>query len=134
MGFIPYLHFQGTCAEAMAFYAEVFGAGPPQMMRYSDAPAGTGAKPSERIMHSQLDMPGGPLMASDFPEGVAGDPQKAVSVMYAAADAEAARRVFDRIGEGGDVAIPFGPTFFSAGFGMVRDRFGTHWIVAAPPA
>jgi PhnB protein len=29
---------------------------------------------------------------------------------------------------------PFGPTFFSPGFGMVSDRFGVSWMVVVPAA
>ena len=29
------------------------------------------------------------------------------------------------------VEMPFGPTFWSPGFGMVNDRFGKHWIIGA---
>ncbi len=131
MSFIPYLHFRGDCAEAMSFYAEVFNAGPPTLMRYADAPPGTVPATSQRIMHSQIDLPDGPLMASDFPDGTEGDRQTAVSVMHVPKDADAAQRVFDRLADGGDVGVPLGPTFFSPAFGMVKDRFGTHWMVAA---
>jgi PhnB protein len=132
MAFIPYLHFRGTCRDAMTFYADVFGAGEPIFMRYSDAPPGAAPSASDRIMHSQIDLPDGLLMASDFPEGIAGDSQAAVSVMTVATDLPEAERLFARLSEGGEAGIPFGPTFFSPGFGMVRDRFGTHWIVSAP--
>jgi PhnB protein len=27
------------------------------------------------------------------------------------------------------VVMPFGPTFWAKGFGMVTDRFGTPWMV-----
>jgi PhnB protein len=131
MSFVPYIMFRGNCAEAMAFYAEVFGADPPVLMRYSEAPEGEGMPPSERVMHAELGLADGKLMASDYPEGMPGDEQKAVSVMHEVADAEKARRVFDRLAEGGVVLMPFGPTFWSQGFGMVRDRFGTHWMIAA---
>jgi PhnB protein len=50
-------------------------------------------------------------------------------------DPASARAAFDRLaGEGGHVIEAFGPTFFSPGFGMVKDRFGTHWIISAMPA
>jgi PhnB protein len=132
MSFVPYLMFQGDCAEAMAFYADVFGAGAPMIMRYSDAPEGEAMPASDRVMHSEIALGEAKLMASDYPEGMPGDPQQAVSVMHPVPDAEAGRRVFDRLAEGGSVVMPFGPTFWSKGFGMVRDRFGTHWMIAAP--
>jgi len=33
------------------------------------------------------------------------------------------------------VIAEYGPTFWSKGFGMMKDQFGTHWIVGAaePP-
>ncbi|MDH3264630.1 MAG: VOC family protein [Paracoccaceae bacterium] len=132
MSVIPYLHFQGDCARAMQFYAEVFGATDLRMMRYAEAPQAMPEwKDSDRVMHGQMTLGDGVLMASDFPPGQ-GDPQQAVSVMFTAADAATARRVHDRLAEGGAEIMPFGPTFFSPGFGMVKDRFGTHWMISAP--
>lgn len=132
MSFAPYIHFQGNCAEAMAFYADVFGATNLQMMRYSEAPEGSGMPPSDRVMHGSLTASGGMLMASDFPEGMAGEPQAGVSISFSAPDNEAGEAVFRRLGEGGTVIMPFGPTFWSPGFGMVKDRFGTHWMISGP--
>ena len=134
MGPLPYLHFQGTCAEALGFYAEIFGAPPPMLMRYSEAPEDAGMPRSDRVMHGELILGDGKLMASDFPEGIEGDPQKAVSVMYPAPDVETGRRLFERLGDGGDEIMSYGPTFWSQGFGMVRDRFGTHWMISASDA
>lgn len=131
---MPYIHFQGQCAEALTFYAQVFGGTDLQLMRYGEAPEAVAEwKASSRIMHGQVSLFGGTLMASDYPPGTEGDPQKGFSVMQTAPDAARARRVFDRLAAGGAVINPFGPTFFSPGFGMVRDRFGTHWIISALP-
>ena len=44
MPFIPYLSFQGQCAEAFAFYGRVFGA-TPQTHAFADMPADSGAPP-----------------------------------------------------------------------------------------
>lgn len=134
MSFAPYLHFQGNCAAAMTFYAELFGAGDLAISRFADAP---GMPPemagSDLVIHASLSVGGRLLMASDFPPGMEGDPQKAVSISFTAADTEQARALFDRIaGEGGAVIMPFGPTFWAQGFGMVRDRFGTHWMLSGP--
>lgn len=131
MPLMPYIHFQGTCAEAMTFYADVFAAQPPVTMKYNDAPGGA-FPPSDRIMHAEVEVAGGKLMASDYPPGQSGDGQAGFSVMCGAADLAEAKRIFDRLRDGGAEIMPFGPTFWSPGFGMVKDRFGTHWIIAAP--
>jgi PhnB protein len=72
------------------------------------------------------------LLGSDFPPGWEGDPQKAVSISHIGATVAEAERVFAALAEGGEVIMTFQPTFWSDGFGMLKDRFGTHWMVAAP--
>ena len=132
---IPYLHFQGQCAEALAFYADVFASPAPQLMRYGDGPGAADAwKGSPRVMHGEVTIGGAKLMASDYPPGMEGAPQAGFSVMQSAPDVQTARRYFDRLADGGAVLDDLKATFFSPGFGMVKDRFGTHWIVSTVPA
>ena len=45
------------------------------------------------------------------------------------ADTAEGQRVFKALADGGQVAMPFEKTFWSEGFGMVTDRFGTPWMV-----
>lgn len=40
-----------------------------------------------------------------------------------------ARAVFDALSEQGEVHLPFAQTFWSPGYGVVTDRFGTPWEV-----
>lgn len=129
----PYIHFPGTCTAAMTYYAEVFGGTDLQMLKYDDMPPAPGMPsypPSDRIMHSQMNCMGSTLMASDFPPGIDAGEQQAVSIMLAPATVDEGRRLFDAL-KGGGVVVEFGPTFFSKGFGMMKDQFGTHWIVGA---
>lgn len=138
MSFDPYIHFQGNCREAMAAYQSLFG-GRLEMMPYSaapDWPEGTpeAMKTSDRVMHATLALPDGrSLMASDFPPGMAGDPQQAVTISHTAPSIERAKEIFAALrADGGAVMMEFQPTFWSDGFGMVKDRFGTHWMVSSP--
>lgn len=132
---LPYLHFQGQCAAALTHYCDVFGGSDLQLMRYCEGPgAPADWQDSPRIMHGQVTLGDGTLMASDYPPGVEGYPQTGFSVMHSPADVATARRVFDRLTEGGAVIDAFKETFFSPGFGMVKDKFGTHWIISAIPA
>jgi PhnB protein len=58
---IPYLSFDGNCAEAMKFYAEVFGGTSQVMMTAGDTPMAGETPPEmkDRIMNAQLQLPGG---------------------------------------------------------------------------
>lgn len=133
MSFTPYIHFDGACAEAMTFYAELFGADDLQIMRYSDAPPEAAEHSgSDRVMHCQFTADGAPLMASDFPPG-SGEKQAAMSIMHTVPDAARGAALCEALAKDGTTIMPFGPTFFSPGFGMVKDRFGTHWMIGVSP-
>jgi PhnB protein len=126
-----YLFFNGTCAEAMKFYAQTTG-GKLDMVPAGQTPAAEHVPPgtADLIIHARLEVPGGAvLMASDWMDTAPYPPIQgfAVSLMYPSADE--ARRIFDILAEGGKVSMPFGKTFFAEGFGMLKDRFGTPWMV-----
>ena len=129
MSFIPYLNFDGQCAEAMEFYADLFGADEVQIMRYTDAPASEDLPKSDRVMYSHIMVGPFCLMGSDYPPDTEAPAQDSVSVNHPVSDVETGRRIFDALAEGGSVTMPYEPTFFSPCFGMVRDRFGTNWMV-----
>lgn len=121
-----YLHFNGTTAEAMRFYAKVFGAPEPEILPQPDDPT--------LVMHAQIEVPGGTLMASDFPADFDHQPQQAVSIHVFSQSPDETRQYFDALAEGGDVISPIEANFFSPAFGFVRDRFGTHWMLNTAPA
>lgn len=64
---IPYLAFDGTCAEAMAFYAEALGGTLERVLRAADSPMAEHFKDHpEAVVHARLRLPGdGVLMAGD---------------------------------------------------------------------
>ncbi len=135
MSFAPYLSFDGTCEPAMQFYASVFGATDLQLMRYSDAPPGTfpDGVAVDRILHAQFTLGSVPLLASDVPPGMP-VVQSGVSVFHAAATDALALDIFAKLADGGSISMQYGPTFWGPGFGMVTDRFGTHWMISVAPS
>jgi PhnB protein len=139
MAFHPYLNFPGTAREAFTRYQEIFG-GELFLMGAGDMPAGEGAPAAEPggadlIVHAALQFDGQPLlMASDAQPGEPFGPVQGMYVNYGTADVEDARRVFEALAEGGTVEMPFGPVFFSPGYGTCVDRFGTPWMVSTDHA
>jgi PhnB protein len=83
-------------------------------------------------MHSQLETPDGlVLMAADTPEGMEYRRQAGVSVSLSGDDEARLRGYWERLSEGGNVAMPFEKAPWGATFGMCVDRFGTTWMVNA---
>jgi len=130
MTFTPFLHFDGAAEEAMNFYADLFGASDLELMRFCDAPADAGMGDSARVMFSQFSVGSQRLGAWDTPPGMTAPPQASVSVGHEVDDVAEGQRIYSALSEGGEQTMPFGNTFFSAGFGMLRDRFGTNWVIS----
>ena len=133
MTFTPYLYFDGDCEAAMDFYTDVFGATEVQKIRYSEAPADQNLPSTDKIMYSHIMLGDHCLMGSDMPPGTPVQPQASVAINHSVPDTETGRALFDALGEDGTVTMPFAETFFSPGFGMLRDRFGTSWMIGVPP-
>jgi PhnB protein len=124
-----YLTFDGTCAEAMKFYAEVLGATLDKLITYGQVPGEQQPPPEAagRIMHAHLVHKDFALMAGDAPPGVPFDGMKGVMLTLSYDKTDDARRVFAAFADGGSVQMPLGETFWVEVFGMVTDRYGTAW-------
>ena len=127
----PYLMFNGNAAEAMEFYQRVLG-GKLDISRFSDMPdPDESLKPEHlnRVMHARLQCDDAVLMASDTCPSQPTGPMDGFSVALMFSDVEQGASVFDALGEGGTTIMPWGPTFWAAGFGMLKDRYGVAWII-----
>lgn len=132
----PYLFFDGRCEEALEFYSSALGAKVTALMRFKDAPATASAPgctppPGDKVMHANLQIGEAQIMASDGQPPGQGIFKGFALSLAPATDAEA-QRLFNALAEGGQVQMPFGPTFFASSFGMVADRFGVPWMVVVP--
>ena len=132
----PYLHFDGDCAEAFAFYAKLLGAKVDMMTTFGESPmAGdVTADWKGKVMHAQMKAPDGlVLMGTDAPPAYFKKPQGfAVSLMVnQPAEAE---RIYTALADRGEVSMELQKTFWAEKFGMLTDRFGIPWIVNCPSA
>lgn len=130
MSFVPYLTFDGDARAAMTFYAQVFGADDLMIMACKDAPPEAGlTELGDRVMHAQFTLNGQMLMASDHMGPGPFEAQASVAVSHMVHDVAQGQMIFERLSEGGEVQMPYAPTFFAPSFGALKDRFGTHWMI-----
>jgi len=131
----PYLSFNGNCADAMRFYAELFGAKLEALMTYGQLADQMPCPPGGEhlVMHAYLVHPGFTLMAGDTPPGMAFEPMQGVMMAITFDDTAEAQRIFAALADGGKVTMPLEETFWAKTFGMVTDRFGIPWGVNGGP-
>lgn len=126
-----HLHFSGHCEEAFKFYEKVLGGKIEGMFRYQEAPDGAQNVSQDwrnKIMHAYMTIGDQVLMGMDAPPDRFQKPQ-GFHVNINVKDAGEGKRIFEALSEKGTVIMPFAPTFWSPGFAMFTDRFGTPWMV-----
>lgn len=135
------LSFMGQCREAMQFYADVLGGQLLPFATYGDASPEPGMefdpKYKDWIMNAWLEIGDQSIMAADLLPQFAphvSQPKNGFDVSYHTEDQTEAKRVFDALSEGGQVRMPFAPTFWSPGYGNFIDRFGIPWMVNTLPS
>lgn len=122
----PYITFDGTCAEAMDFYADALG-GTVQKMTFRDA-----GMDADGVMHAALSTPNGfHIFASDTVEGmgVVYTPGNNVQVSLSGDDSEALNGYWAALSEGAEVIMPLERQMWGDDYGQLKDRFGIHWHV-----
>jgi PhnB protein len=127
-----YLSFDGRCAEAFDFYARVLGGTVAEKHTWGDSPhaAEMPAEQHGKIMHASLRIGDKVIMGADAPPEWRTKPE-GFSVSVNVEDPAEGKRVFEALAEGGTVKMPFEPTFWAKGFGMVVDRYEIPWMVNA---
>jgi PhnB protein len=129
----PYLHFNGHCEEAIAFYQSALGAEVTMLTRFKDSPQPmqAGMVPpgaEDKVMHAQFRIGETTVMASDGRCSGTLNFQ-GFSLGLSVKDEAAADKAFNALADGGKVQMPLTKTFFSPRFGMVTDRFGVAWMI-----
>jgi PhnB protein len=124
----PHLTFDGQCRDAFQLYHRILGGTIATMLTYGESPMASqiDSRWHERIVHATLrlgdvELTGTDLLPHDYrrPEGF--------FVTLTLESATQAEDIFNALAEDGEVRLPFRPTFWSPGFGVLVDRFGVPW-------
>lgn len=132
MKVVANIDFDGDCREAFTTYASILGGKIRAMLSHRDMPEMSEDVPEDRldrIMHAWLDIGDQALMGQDM-QDFSG--RKGYGVTVVADSTDEARRIFEKLADGGTEIIPFGPQPWSQGFGLATDRFGVTWVIDSP--
>lgn len=124
------LNYGGNCRQAFEFYQQHLGGKITVMMSHADSPALNQVAPElkETIVHARMDLGDTELLANDVPPEHF-QPMRSAYLSLAVKTSAEAERIYTLLSEGGQVFMPLAENFFAHRFAMLRDRFGTSWML-----
>jgi PhnB protein len=126
-----YVNYRGTCEQAFRFYEQhlagrISGIARHRAQPNPDIPADW----SDKVLHARIEIGDAVLMGADVPNA---EPMRS-AYLTLTLDSEAdAERVYARLTDGGEVFMKMEKTPFANRFAMLRDRFGTSWMLLHQP-
>jgi PhnB protein len=131
-----YLGFDGNAKEAIEFYKSVFGGEvfTDTFENYADRmPAAEADK--GKLLHGYLKGDNGiELMIADTPSNAEFTKGSQIALALNGDDEATLRGYWDKLSQGGTIAMPLEKAPWGDIFGMLTDKFGVTWMVDIGPA
>ena len=126
--FNVYINYPGNCEEAFRFYEQHLGGKITMMMTHKEVPDGSQLPENwkNKILHARIEIGNGVLMGADIPNA---EPMRSAYLTLSVESAKEAERVYALLSEGGQIFMKMEETFFASRFAMLRDKFGTSWML-----
>jgi PhnB protein len=130
MKLYTYLNYGGNCKQAFRFYEEHLGGKITMMMTHGQQPNPNDVSPDwkDAILHARMKIGDTELMGADVPPERF-QPMRSAYLSLVAGSIEEAERIYAVLSDGGEIFMRMEETFFAFRFGMLRDKFGTSWMI-----
>lgn len=125
-----FLNYGGNCAQAFRFYEEHLGGKITMLMTRGQMPNANEVPPesSDSILHARMTLGETELLGADVPPNRF-LPMRSVYLSLSVDSTAEAERIYALLSDGGQIFMPMEETFFAFRFAMLRDQFGTSWMI-----
>lgn len=126
----PYLNYGGNCKQAFEFYQQHLGGKITMMMTHGEQPGPNGVAPEwkDAILYAHMIIGETELMGNDVPPDRF-QPMRSAYLSLTVDSIDDAERIHALLSDGGEIFMPMQETFFAHRFSMLRDKFGTSWMI-----
>ncbi len=128
---VPYLYFDGKCAEAFAFYEKALDGKITFLSTFGESPMASTVPVEDHgaVMHATLQLADGQLIQGS--DAIQGRYEKPASFSISASfdDVDKAHHVFKELTKGGAETMALQETFWAKAFGMLTDPYGIAWMI-----
>ncbi len=122
-----YVNYRGNCEQAFRFYEQHLGAKIVDIVRHGEQPnPNIPADWKEKVLHAHMEIGTTVLMGADIPHA---EPMRSAYLSLTLDREEDAERVYALLTDGGEIFMKMEKTHFANRFAMLRDRFGTSWML-----
>jgi PhnB protein len=122
-----YLNYRGNCEEAFHFYEQHLNGRIAGIQRHGEHPnPSLPAEWKDKVLHARIEIGSGVLLGADVPTA---EPMRSAYLTLSLDSEQDAERVYALLAERGEVFMKMEKTFFANRFAMLRDRFGTSWML-----
>lgn len=130
MELLTYVNYGGNCREAFDFYAEHLGGTIRMLITHGEGrpPEGAPRGWEHAVLHARLELGGTTLLGADIPPDRF-EPMRSAYLSLMVTSVAEAERIYGLLAVGGEVFMPLAETDFARRFAMLRDRYGTSWMV-----
>ena len=129
MKLYTYLNYGGNCRQAFEFYVEHLGGRITEVTTHGElGDPNTPPELKDAIVHARMELGETILLGADVPPARFQPMRSAYLTLIVDSSAEA-ERLYDLLKEGGQIFMAMEETFFARRFAMLRDRFGTSWML-----
>jgi PhnB protein len=133
MKLYTYLNYGGNCRQAFEFYERHLGGRITQVTTHGELPDAKAPEDwKNAILHARLEIGDTILMGADIPPERF-KPMRSAYLTIIADTPEETERQYALLTDGGEIFMPMEQTFFAKRFAMLRDRFGTSWMLHCEP-
>lgn len=130
MKLYTYLNYGGNCRQAFDFYEEHLGGKITFITTHGEMP-GPSQVPEDwknAVLHARMEIGGTLVLGADIPPDRF-QPMRSAYLTLMLDSVEEAERIYALLAEDGQIFMPMEETFFAHRFAMLRDRFGTSWML-----
>ena len=123
-----YVNYPGHCKEAFQFYEQHLGGKITMMLTHQQQPDAANVPDDWKnaILHARIEIGDTVLMGADIPNA---EPMRSAYLTLRLDSAKEAERIYALLSEGGEIFMKMEETFFASRFAMLRDKFGTSWML-----
>jgi PhnB protein len=126
-----YVNYRGNCEQAFRFYEQHLGGRITGIVRHGQQPnPNVPADWKDKIVHARLELGGTVVMGADIPQA---EPMRSAYLTLSLDQEEEAERVYALLTNGGQIFMKMAKTPFANRFAMLRDKFGTSWMLLHQP-